>query len=736
MYWTIRKILALIGVFSTAVVITTLVWLSNSYEKFSIKNFNDTSGEIASFLVRQSIAERYYEELFPIVDKWSRDRVLVQGAREGDAKKLTIGADATYMTQEVVSKTVMLQGVHIFDKELNNITFSSKGIEETVLHNDTIVSELQKRDKQAQRKPVAYTWKTKGGHPVHSLIMPIGGFKVAGYVEFITDPIPQFANLGSALSGEVKLLNAKKEVLLASHPQTAKPEGERKDEKAVETINSGLETLFVDVPASTGETWMTVSLTRDISEFKNNLLEIRNQAISLVSIALLGCAIGGWLLLRFAVFAKLRNFANAMKDLGGGNTRVEIPPTGNDEFRTMASALEMLRESVRQAYRRQRIIENNASCIVLCDLDGNLNYCNVAARNFLQYAEDEDVSNKSADLFEQGAAFISKISDSSNLPFKQQFIYKDRHVEVDAQAVLSQHGAHVNTMLSWTDVTQQKQEREFAAKIMEEVTAVAQIVAQQARSLEHLSESLGTQSDETVTQAHQAQEISERNRQSASNASQTATLLNTNFSDMAEKSNTAKETAETAISVAETGNRAVEELESSSSKIGEVTRMISDIAAQTRMLALNATIEAQRAGEAGKGFAVVADEVGRLAGLTSNATDEIAQTITVVQNQVVDAKSAIEEINNVISQIHDIQFEVSSTVSQQESLTVEISQSVLGITDGSSEIDQIVNAVGGEAEKTGQLSNDLRGTSSKLSEEAANLQSNIDKYLKHLEGSD
>jgi methyl-accepting chemotaxis protein len=51
---------------------------------------------------------------------------------------------------------------------------------------------------------------------------------------------------------------------------------------------------------------------------------------------------------------------------------------------------------------------------------------------------------------------------------------------------------------------------------------------------------------------------------------------------------------------------AVESLSASVDEIGEVSNLISSIAAQTNLLALNATIEAARAGKAGRGFAVVA----------------------------------------------------------------------------------------------------------------------------------
>lgn len=728
MYWTIRKIMALIGVFSTAVMIATLIWLSSAYEKFSIRNFNETSGEIASFLVKQTITEQYFEELFPIADKWSRDRVLVQGAREKDAKKVAIGADAIFLSQEVVNKIVFLEGVQVFDSDLNVLAHSEKGMAESVLSNEKIRSDLKARDKQAQRKPVAFTWRDETGKPLHSLVMPIGGFRVAGYIEFITNPITHFKNLGSALSGDVQLRDANEKVILESRPE----QGE--DAAEIDAQDQVLETLYVDIPASTGQSWLTVSLTRDISAFKQNLEGIRDQAIMIIGLALVVCAGGGWVLLRFAVFAKLRNFANAMKVLGEGNTGITVPPTGKDEFRTMADSLELLRESVRQAYRRQRIIDNNTVSILICDLEGKLDYCNAAGLAFLGW-NAEDVKGRSVDVFDQGEAFVQKLLTPEELPFSQLISVGDRHVAVEAQSVLSLHGNHVNTMLSWTDITQQTKEREFSARIMEEVTSVAQVVTQQAQSLEELSRSLDGQSHKTVTQAHDAKSISERNNHSAQLAAETTERLTHNFADIAGQTKKAQETAETAITVAKTGDQAIEELEKSSSKIGEVTRMISDIAAQTRMLALNATIEAQRAGEAGKGFAVVADEVGRLSGLTSNATQEISKTIQDVQNQVVDAKTAIGQINHVIGHIHEIQNEVSSSMTQQEALTSDISQSVVGISQGSMDIDEIVQGVGSEAERTGDLANGLRQTSTQLSKEASSLQSNIDKYLEHIEAA-
>jgi methyl-accepting chemotaxis protein len=80
-------------------------------------------------------------------------------------------------------------------------------------------------------------------------------------------------------------------------------------------------------------------------------------------------------------------------------------------------------------------------------------------------------------------------------------------------------------------------------------------------------------------------------------------------------------------SITRDAQQAVDELALSSHKIGEITTLISGIAAQTNLLALNAGIEAARAGEHGKGFAVVATEVRKLAEQSSKAADEISELI-------------------------------------------------------------------------------------------------------------
>jgi methyl-accepting chemotaxis protein len=132
----------------------------------------------------------------------------------------------------------------------------------------------------------------------------------------------------------------------------------------------------------------------------------------------------------------------------------------------------------------------------------------------------------------------------------------------------------------------------------------------------------------------------------------------------------------TVVGRADHADRAVDEMGGSLRRVGGILRLISEVAAQTKLLALNATIEAARAGAAGKGFNVVAGEVKNLAATTARSTDEITTTIRSVERGAAAMAAVIAEMSAGIGDIQTATAQVSTVTREQNECVDELNATV------------------------------------------------------------
>ena len=187
----------------------------------------------------------------------------------------------------------------------------------------------------------------------------------------------------------------------------------------------------------------------------------------------------------------------------------------------------------------------------------------------------------------------------------------------------------------------------------------------------------------------------------------------------------------------EIGNAELEirALSEAASGIGAVVSLINDIAAQTNLLALNATIEAARAGESGKGFAVVASEVKTLANQTARATQDIGGRVEQIQDATRRTVESIEKIVATITDMRNISANIASAVEQQGAATHEIAGNTVKASDGTQQVTENIFGVGRAAEMTGAASTQLMGLSGNLSEQAGDLQKEVQNFVKQLQAA-
>ena len=277
---------------------------------------------------------------------------------------------------------------------------------------------------------------------------------------------------------------------------------------------------------------------------------------------------------------------------------------------------------------------------------------------------------------------------------------KEIWLQASYNPVQDASGKVVRILQYSTDITQQVSMRQHMAEVLKGVTQSAASLTGAADNLSTLSQHMSSSAEETAAQANAVASASEEVSANVQTVAAGTEEMTASIREIARSAADAARVAREAVTLAGTTNATVTKLGESSTEIGNVIKVITSIAQQTKLLALNATIEAARAGEAGKGFAVVANEVKELAKETAKATEDISLRIEAIQADTRGAVTAIGQISNTINQINDIQNTIASAVEEQTATTNEMSRNVAEGAKGTNEISKNVAGVAQTAQGT------------------------------------
>jgi methyl-accepting chemotaxis protein len=243
----------------------------------------------------------------------------------------------------------------------------------------------------------------------------------------------------------------------------------------------------------------------------------------------------------------------------------------------------------------------------------------------------------------------------------------------------------------------------------------AVILTESSAATQQLSTVVAAASEETSTNVQSV----------ASAAEEMASSINEIGRQVADSNRIANE----AVDQAGKTDARIAELSLAASRIGDVTQLITTIAAQTNLLALNATIEAARAGDAGRGFAVVAQEVKALASQTAKATSEISTQIAGMQAATQESVLAIKEIYGTIGQVSEIAAVIAAAIEEQGAATQEIARNVQQAAVGSTQVATSIADVNRGAGDTGSASAQVLSAAQLLSNENKRLKAEVAKFL-------
>ena len=262
------------------------------------------------------------------------------------------------------------------------------------------------------------------------------------------------------------------------------------------------------------------------------------------------------------------------------------------------------------------------------------------------------------------------------------------------------------------DLTATNKRADLMGQLLEnfkaEMASSINILDAAASELSQSADTLGTAAGRTKTELATASSASEETTAKVTTVAEAGRELAKTISEISTTVAQSSRLTSDTVSLANTANATLTELTSAASEIGDMTGLISRIAAQTNLLALNATIEAARAGAAGRGFAIVAQEVKALAAETARATEDIAKKTAGIQSTTKRSAGAIGAILGMIRELELLSARIAGAIEQQASATRDIAQNVEAAAVGVGSVSASIGGIETMADQTAQATAGLQ----------------------------
>ncbi len=243
-------------------------------------------------------------------------RAVVQG--QAPVESLIEAMDEDFRQGLVTSGRVDLRKLRVYDLELNLVAMSSEGdVHLPKRMPPALHARAEPRTKADRLKRLSALWLTPGGSPRHSVLLPIGGLRVLGYLEVVADPAHCLKSVERIVGLPVRL---------------AELDGTERyrSETWRESIGSDLLPVPYLVRTKDGTGVMEVTALNDVSAMKAQMNEAVLTILAVVvAVVALGSAIT-YQIVRRIVVDPMASLVQRMERVAEGDmtaTRLELPFT-------------------------------------------------------------------------------------------------------------------------------------------------------------------------------------------------------------------------------------------------------------------------------------------------------------------------------------------------------------------------------------------------------------------------
>ncbi|NOX75850.1 MAG: response regulator [Gammaproteobacteria bacterium] len=256
-----------------------------------------------------------------------------------DAQRLTTYLQSQFHQYFVTAGVIRLESLAVYDTQLTLIAQVAA---------DSVTQGIDCPDlrKRAAGRKGAARFKAitglclRNGRPHFSLLLPIGGLHVTGYLEVVTDPVFALLAVETELGMPLRIRYVDGSTAYESSRWPP-----------VRELEEGVLASF-QPPTERGTGAFTLSVARDVTEFENQLSQTRNIYVTLVAAAGLLLAVLMIFLLNKTALVPLQRLGDQLRSVRHDKLQLgkKVATTGSVEVRNLAAGFNEMTDELKHLY--------------------------------------------------------------------------------------------------------------------------------------------------------------------------------------------------------------------------------------------------------------------------------------------------------------------------------------------------------------------------------------------------